>query len=654
MLPSSISSPIPARLGSLVWRSLLLVLLLLLVAQTPLFAQGSGPSPAATMNTVKTFAVVFLRGLMAIGLIIALLKVAKNFLSGSPESFSSFLWLVGGLVIFFGWGFFFRSTLGTWSAPTPAVGNIGNSNLNQAVSSGAYQMAQGVLDTMLTTVVPLLLFTTICLTVVRGFISSGSVQFELGPIFRVMFLYIGLLSYNVLVPQVGNLIGGVAQLIKQNAGSGSTSAYTVLLQLKQAASTQPSAPPTTPGDAGSGTQDGTSIITSLGDKIATSFTSLTDMLTPQKFLMGLATDFMTSIIQAIMEFIQSFLLAFLYVSGPIAIAFSFIPGFGGVAKSWLQSLIGIHMWSIAFQIIAGLFVYYSAHEAAISASSGAAQLANLTGIAQTKYAVACIVFILMYIMVPYMSSLIVGSSAADSFVGSAMRIAASAASGGAAAAPMAASAATNAAGAVSNAAGAVSSGARAAREAAATPGATLGSQAVAFARGAFGGGGGSSSGGDGASVAPPPQMAGAGTEAAQTSTVRSTAPQGPAPTMASPSASPQYAASAGSAMSAQSVATAAGPNGGQTPAAAAATAAPAAPATAAPAPAPSMSAVASAPTAPTIQQSVAGSSTPAAGGAAGGSAGGFSGGATAAMRAAAPPIAIDPNQKPPTLPGATS
>ena len=635
MLPKSIYAPLFSRLaGSAALRGLLLLGLVLLVTQTPGLAQGSGPSPAATMNTVKDFALVFLRGLMAIGLIIALLKVAKNFLTGSPESLTSFLWLVGGLVIFFGWGFFFRSQLGTWSAPSPATGNIGNSNLNQAVSSGAYQMAQGVLDTMLTTVVPLLLFATIALTVVRGFISSGSVQFELGPIFRVMFLYIGLLSYNVLVPQVGNLIGGVAELIKPTQAS--TSAYNVLKQLRDQANPPLGGGPTNnPGNTGAGTQDGTSILSGLGSSITTAFTSLQDALSPQKFLMGLATDFMTSIIQAIMEFIQSFLLAFLYVSGPIAIAFSFIPGFGGVAKSWLQSLIGIHMWSIAFQVIAGLFMYYTAHEAALTHTSTAAQLANLTGIAQTKYAVACIVFILMYIIVPYMSSLIVGSSAADSFVSSAMRVGASVASGGAAAAPMAAGAASSAAGAVS---GAVSSGKMAAG-AASSAGATPAGQALAFARGAFGGGGGGGSSSGGGSGQAAPQMAGAATESAQTSAVRSAiTPQGATPSR-SITSSPQYAPSGGSAVSAQNVASSAGPNGGQTTGAAAAAQT-----------APTMNASTATPAVASVQQAVVNSGTAAAGG----SAGGFSGGATAAMRAAASRIAIDPNQKPPTLSGSST
>ncbi len=629
MLPKSIYAPFFSRLaGSAALRGGLLLGLVLLVALTPAFAQ-SGPTPAATMNTVKTFAVVFLRALMAIGLIIALLKVAKNFLSGSPESFSSFLWLAGGLVIFFGWGSFFRDNLGTWSAPTAAIGSIGNSNLNQAVSSGAYQMAQGVLDTMLTTVVPLLLFTTVALTVVRGFISSGSVQFELGPIFRVMFLYIGLLSYNVLVPQVGNLIGGVAQLIKQNAGNGSTSAYTVLKQMRdqaqQPAGGSPTAP--NPGQAGAGTQDGGSLLASLGSSISDSFLTLQQALSPQKLLMGLATDFMTSIIQAIMEFIQSFLLAFLYVSGPIAIAFSFIPGFGGVAKSWLQSLIGIHMWSIAFQIIAGVFVYYSAHEAALSASSGAAALMNMTGIAQTKYAVACIVFIIMYIMVPYMSSLIVGSSAADSFVGSAMRVGTSVASGGAAAAPALAGAAGAAGGAVS---GAVSAG-KSAAGAASAAGAGTGGQVAAFARGAFGGGGGGGGGGQALSQAAP-QMAGAATEAAQTSAVRSSAPQGATPSVSAAAASSQYA-TGGSAMSAQNVASSAGPNGGQT----VASAGPAAP---------NMNASAAAPAAATVQQAVASSAADV-----GGRSGGFAGAASALLRPAPPAIAIAPNQQPPTLSG---
>jgi hypothetical protein len=464
------------------------------------------------------------------------------------------------------------------------------------------------------------------------------VQFELGPIFRVIFLYSILVSYNLLVPQVGNLIGGLAQLVKTNAGSQSTSAYTVLAQMRQQASTEASPQGTatnapTPDKTGNGSQDGTSLLSGLATSVSTAFTDLQASFSPQKILLGLATDFMTGMIQAIMEFIQSFLLAFLYVSGPIAIAFSLVPGFGGVAKSWLQSLIGIHMWSIAFQVIAGIFAYYSAHEAAQSASSGANILMNMTGIAQTKYAVACIVFIVMYIMVPYMSSLIVGSSAADSFVSSAVRIGASLASGGAAAG-----------GAALGVAGAGAQGANAA----AAGGASGMGQAAAFGRAAtshvqnsmgMGPGGNLNNIGKMLAGSPPPQMAGAATDVGQNASIRSATPQGPMP----PAPARYQAGSAGgsaSSVNAQNVASMAGVAGGSTSSASSAAAATPVP-TSSTAAAPTVAAAAAAPAARSIVSAASGGGTS--------GFGGYTPKGPAVV--AAPPVAVAAGQAPPPLTG---
>ena len=451
------------------FRFAVLGLLLLVVAHSSVFAQAAGPTPAQTMVTIKNIGVLFLRGIMSIGLIIALVKVARNFMDGSSDAVPNFFWLMGGLIIFFGWGYFMRNTMGSWSAPTPTIGNIGNSTLNPAVSAGAYTMAQDILDTMLTTVVPLLLFTTIVITIVRGFISSGSVQFEIAPILKVLFLYIVLLGYNVFVPQVGNLVGGLAEMIAGQQRNSNTSAYSLLKDMQAKAGTGTVA--VDAGATGNQTLTGTQLLSGISGAITTAYDKIATTFSPRTFILGLATDFITGMIQSVMEFIQSFLLAFLYVVGPIAIAFSFLPGFGGVAKSWLQSLIGIHMWSIAFTVIAGIFKYYTAYQTALTANSVGAQILSVTGAGADQYAVACIVFIIMYLMVPYMASLILGSTAADGFVGAAVRMGAAAAGGVA----MAGGAAMGVAGA----------GAKAVN--AANAGGSVGSKASTFAQGALGG-----------------------------------------------------------------------------------------------------------------------------------------------------------------------
>lgn len=487
----------PRRLTPLL-RSSLLLLPALLLLTVPAFAQG--PSVGATMATVKAVVIALLKALMVIGTVIALLKVTKNFLSGNPNSFTSLLWLCGGVVVFFTWGGFFSQKMGTWTSTVSTVGNMGNHFLVKEVSIGAYMMAEKILSIMLTTVVPLLLFVTVAGTVIRGFISSGQVQFEIGPIFRVFFMFVMLANYNNLAPLIGNLIGGVADIISDSRPGGSplsqaNSAYDILNKLRVAKENE-QAPQNggtvvTPNDAATATADSQSFISSMASTIADKLGATIEAFSPARIIMGFATDVVTAIIQSIMEFLQSFLLGFLYACGPIAIAFSFVPGFGGVAKHWLQSLVGVHMWSVAFQAISALFIHYQIADVATTSVAGA-----MSGLATAKFTVACLVFIIMYLMVPYMSSLIVGSSGADGFVGSAMRLASTVASAGA--------------GAAIGAASAVGSGAQAANAVSAAGG--TGSTAGNFARGMANsvGGGQSSKMGMGDAVSQMSQFFGGG------------------------------------------------------------------------------------------------------------------------------------------------
>lgn len=549
MVYTSLSRPrLDSRRYSPLLHRVLLVVALLALVMSPAAAQGPGPDIATTMVTVKALAINILRGAMAIGLVIGLVKVSRNFLNGSPDAISSFLWLIGGTLVFFTWGRFFNGSLLPIGSSSAATGNIGNAYLNPGVSAGAYAMAQKVLNIMLTIVAPLLLFSTVALNVIKGFINNGTAQFELSPIFRAIFMYALLLSYNTVIPLVGDMIGGLAGKINTETGGKSTSAYTVLAQLRTAANAETMAQPGSGGpvapganQAGNGTTDGQGLISSFAGDIAGKLKDLASSFSPQKLILGLATDFMTSVIQAIMEFIQSFLLAFLYVAGPIALTFSLLPGFGGLAKSWLQSFIGINMWSVAFQVIGGLFVHYQAYEAAMSTGSAADVIASVTGASQTRFMVACLVFIIMYLLVPMMSSMIVGSSAADGVLGAGIR----------AGAALAAGAATGGAGAMSMA----GAGAKAVN--ALGSGASMTAKAGSFASGAgshiaskVGMGGGGNMGQIAQMFQSTPSMPGAGTEGSQGPSIRTSEPAvGAMPKMSTSAPAPavmNYAQGAGS------------------------------------------------------------------------------------------------------------
>lgn len=60
--------------------------------------------------------------------------------------------------------------------------------------------------------------------------------------------------------------------------------------------------------------------------------------------------------------VRSFLLVFLFLIGPIALAFSLIPGFQHTALSWLKGFMGVSLWALTLNILdmlAGAFNEYA-------------------------------------------------------------------------------------------------------------------------------------------------------------------------------------------------------------------------------------------------------------------------------------------------------
>lgn len=59
-------------------------------------------SVSDTIKTIKGTAFTVGQGLFAIFLIIGLVKTAKKFLGGEPDAITSLMWLLGGVLVFFG------------------------------------------------------------------------------------------------------------------------------------------------------------------------------------------------------------------------------------------------------------------------------------------------------------------------------------------------------------------------------------------------------------------------------------------------------------------------------------------------------------------------------------------------------------------------
>lgn len=371
-------------------------------------------------------------------------------------------------------------------------------DLNVQISQAAFDMTRNVIVLLMSSVVPIMMTITLVTTIGRGYLSGQSLQIDLAPLFKLMLIAGFLLSYRTLMPKVGDSIYWISRAVTGNGPQ--QQAYATLENLKP----KPPGTPTNPSPVtvANGTIDQPSVISGLADQIASIAGSIGGFSFRQ-WLIELATGTIAQLIQVCMLFIQAFLAGFLFVVGPIAFTLSMLPGFGGLMKSWFQSFLSVNLWTVTFAIINKLFAQYSAAMAALAASKITtvdqyfAQYAS-----DGQYQVACIIFIVMYLMVPYMTSLIVGSSAAQSFVGAAAGLVASRAAMGAG---KAAGGAISAAGqGLSNMGGAMASGMQGA------------GGAFNTMMGGFGGGGagagaaGAGAGGAGAGVSLAPMMPGAG------------------------------------------------------------------------------------------------------------------------------------------------
>lgn len=81
------------------------------VAQT-----GTVGTVGTAADTIKSTVFTIAQALFAVFLVIALVKVAKKFMSGEPDAMTSLFWLLGGLLVFFGFSALKNSLVGTGAA----------------------------------------------------------------------------------------------------------------------------------------------------------------------------------------------------------------------------------------------------------------------------------------------------------------------------------------------------------------------------------------------------------------------------------------------------------------------------------------------------------------------------------------------------------
>lgn len=246
-------------------------------------------------------------------------------------------------------------------------------------------------------------FLTIALIVMigRGYLQGNGLAMDWSVLVKPILLFLLLYFYPDMMNVLGTGLGAFPAALKQFAGG--SSAARIIQQL-----TQPVATLTTPGGDPPSmfdfVQQGGQIISDLKDMLS-NFS-----------IMGLLTRLFTTttvlLIRNLFFFIRQFVLGFLYVSGPIVIALSMIPAFSGLAKSWLQNYISVQMWALTFALLDIMYSNY-----ADTQMTGGGLLGNLNVVGQDKFTIMSISFVLLYCMVPWLTGLVIGSTAAQGFVG---------------------------------------------------------------------------------------------------------------------------------------------------------------------------------------------------------------------------------------------
>ena len=262
---------------------------------------------------------------------------------------------------------------------------------------------------------PALMGIALLYTVGRGYLTGNGLAMDWGPILKATWIFFLLFFYQSLIDTLSVGIQGFTELIAPDQ-----SAAAALSKLTSEALT---------GQAATGTMGQSDVVQQspgMLEQFSTFFSSfnLTAVLT------HLFTGAVVLVIRKIMEFIQQFVLGFLYVSGPIALTLSMVPSFGQLAMKWLQNFIAVQMWGLSFALLDRMYSAYSL-SAQHSTSGLLGSMVNAVGPASTdnaKYMIMSVGIIAMYLMVPYLTSLIIGSSAAQSFAGSVVGMAVGAAS----------------------------------------------------------------------------------------------------------------------------------------------------------------------------------------------------------------------------------
>ncbi|MDJ1485924.1 hypothetical protein QNI16_35915 [Cytophagaceae bacterium YF14B1] len=116
---------------------------------------------------------------------------------------------------------------------------------------------------------------------------------------------------------------------------------------------------------------------------------------------------LTMLIRIGLEKIRAMLLAFLTVAGPLSLTLSLFPGMEKVASHWFRGWFSVHMWSVTIRILDAIIHNYNQAVFTHMSDSSTVMIDSL---------VVNIVCMLMYLMVPTLTSYFVGQALTNGFL----------------------------------------------------------------------------------------------------------------------------------------------------------------------------------------------------------------------------------------------
>jgi hypothetical protein len=261
-------------------------------------------------------------------------------------------------------------------------------------------------------ITPTFMSIALIVSIGRGYLSGHGLQMDLSPVVKALALFLVLFFYRDLTDILGAGIKGVTQLFDGQGNVGEA-----LQQL--------TAPPGIAAAAQADTVAPSEVVEQGGAWYSKIYHSIANFS-----LMNLITEFFTTttvlFIRQIVLFIRQFVLGFLYVVGPLAICLSVVPAFAGLAGKWLQNFIAVQFWALTMNLLDLIYTNFADQNTTVGGVLGGMVLPGQT-YNDAQFLVMSVAFIILYCMVPTLTSYFIGSTAVQSFMGAVVGMAAGAA-----------------------------------------------------------------------------------------------------------------------------------------------------------------------------------------------------------------------------------